>query len=147
MVWNDYASLVAFVFPVVIFGMMLAIRVFGSIPDLRRGRWWGAEKLPFFLILGLTALIIGAIVIVWRYRRADAFFQHGVEVPGIISSRWKFRDRGRISYRYAYGNHQYIASAPVHYSRTVQDLVEGTDVHVFVNPDDPRRSLLKELYA
>ena len=83
MIWNDYISFLAIMFPIVVVLMATIIAIFGYIPSLRLGGdALGPDSLPFFIGLSIICIAIGAIVFYFRFLYISRFFSDGVEVQG-----------------------------------------------------------------
>jgi len=147
--FNDYFSFLAWMFPVVIFGMSLFIEIFGFFPDLKRGRPpLGVEAIPFFIQLGVITLIIGFIVIIFRVIAIKSYFDKGVELKGKVTGIWVWRvDRGRIYFTYHYKNLEYENSMFVHFHKMTKVFLPNKQIDVLVKPSNPLKAIIKDIFT
>lgn len=145
---NDYISFLAWLFPVVLFGISIFIQIFGFFPDLKRGRApLGTEAIPFFIQFGLIALIIGIVIIVIRVLTIKSYFVNGVEVNGKVTKIWVWRrDRGRIYFTFSYKDLECDNNALVHFNKMTKTFLPHKPVKVLVKPDDPLKAIIKDIF-
>jgi hypothetical protein len=145
---NDYISFLAWLFPVIIFGMSLFIEIFGFFPDLKRGRApLGVEAIPFFIQFGLIALVIGIIVLVIRVLTIKSYFDRGVEVNGKVTKVWVWRrDRGRIYFTFQYKDLKVDTNAVVHFNKMTKTFLPHRLIKVLVKPEDPTKAIIKDIF-
>lgn len=146
--YNDYISFLAWLFPVILFGMSLFIEIFGFLPDLRRGRPpLGVEAIPFFIQFGIIALAIGIAVIIIRVLIIKNYFDKGVEVNGKVTKIWVWRrDRGRIYFTFRYKDLECDNSAIVHFNKMTKTFLPNKPIKVLVKPEDPLKVIIKDLF-
>ena len=101
---------------------------------------------PYFVFLSAisTAALLG--VIAWRIWRIYDMFARGIELPGQITFIRLAKDRGRLQYAYQFGGNPASSWSPVHQTQRVLSLQVGQQVQVLVDPMNPGRAILKELY-
>lgn len=145
---NDYISFLAWLFPVILFGMSIFIEIFGFMPDLKRGRPpLGVEAIPFFIQFGLIALIVGIVVIIIRVLMIKSYFDNGIEVNGKVTKIWVWRrDRGRIYFTFQYKDLECDNNAVVHFNRMTRTFIPPKPIKVLVKPEDPLKAIIKDLY-
>src|SRR3989344_9000931 len=132
--FNDYFSFLAWMFPVVIFGMALFIEIFGFFPDLKRGRPpLGTDAIPFFIQLGIIIIIVGIIVIFIRTVLIKSYFQKGKEVHGEITGFWRPKSyNGRIYFKYKFEGMEFNNSMVVYFGSIVRSYSTKDKVRVLV---------------
>lgn len=144
---SDYAALLAALFPVMCWGLYLALMVFGALPGRHgRGTITAAEGGPFFLGLAIVALVIGLPLLIWRIRFVQNVFARGVEVEGKIVDVSFYRDRGRVRYAYEYQGRTYERGNAVSGNKRTRALAPGAKVAVAVDPLRPKRAFIRDLY-
>ena len=145
---NDYLSFLAWIFPVVIFGMSLFIEIFGFLPDLKRGRPpLGVESIPFFIQFGIIALVIGMIVIIIRVLTIKSYFDKGVEVNGKVTKIWVWRrDRGRIYFTFQYKDLECDNNSLVHFNKMTKTFLPHRAIKVLVKPNEPLKAIIRDIY-
>lgn len=134
---TDYITLLALVFPLVAWGLYAAFKLTraASPPD--------AIYIP--LAAAVTAAALA--VLVWRYRAFAHVFAEGVEVRAVIHTAAFFRDRGRLEFVYTYLGEKYLGSTAVHKNARTKVLQPGEQVTVLVDPGNPRRAFIRDLYV
>ena len=102
---------------------------------------------PYFVFLSAisTAALLG--VIAWRIWRIYDMFARGIELPGQITFIRLAKDWGRLQYAYQFGGNPASSWSPVHQTQRVLSLQVGQQVQVLVDPMNPGRAILKELYV
>lgn len=145
---NDYISFLAWLFPIIIFGMSLFIEIFGFFPDLKRGRPpLGTESIPFMVQFGLIALVIGFIVIIIRVLIIKSYFDKGIEVNGKVTKIWIWRrDRGRIYFTFQYKDLEWDNSVVVHFNKMTKSFLPHKPIKVLINPEDPTKAIIKDIF-
>jgi hypothetical protein len=145
---NDYIAFIAWLFPIVIFGISIFIELFGFFPDLKKGRpLLGVETIPFFIQFGLIALFLGLIVVIIRVFVIKSFFDKGIEVNGKVTNVWVWRrDRGRIYFTFQYKNLEGDNSAVVHFNKMTKTFLPHKLIKVLVKPKDPTKAIIKDIF-
>jgi hypothetical protein len=144
---SDYLALLGVLVPIVSLIMYIAVAYFGYFPGLRgRDPIQGTEGAPLFLNLFIAGLVIGVPLAIWRIRSIQRLFSKSVEVVGQITDVSFHRDRGRVEYSYTYQGQAYSGGNAIMKTGKTQKLRSGNEVVLLVNPDDPRRALIRDLY-
>lgn len=131
---NDYPSLLAVLFPVV-FWIFTAYFFYG-----------GDASAELFLLLSAGMTVVAIPVLIWRYRMVASVFEDGMETPGTIQSIHFFRGRGRVEYIYTFQGQKYASGNAVNRTKYTRDLSGGQSVTVVVDPENPKRAFIKEIY-
>jgi hypothetical protein len=144
---SDYVALIGVLVPIVSLIMYIAVAYFGYFPGLRgRDPIQGTEGAPVFLTLFIIGLVLGVPLAFWRIRTIQQLFSKGIEVVGQITNVSFYRDRGRIEYSYSHGGQAYAGGNAIMKTRQTQQLRSGNQVVLLVNPDEPKRALIRDLY-
>jgi hypothetical protein len=98
-----------------------------------------------YVFAGLALLSV--ILYTYRLFKLIALGKSGEEAAGYVQSVSFYRDRGRINYSYQYNGISYSSGIPVMKSRVTKRLSDGMTVTVIVNPENPKKSIIKELYV
>ena len=142
---TDYAALLGAILPVV--GLVLwAANAFFGFP----GRWRGRDIQqadPTFVWIGIGMVALGLMLLIWRVRSFQSLFASGHRVPGRVTTVSFFKDRGRIEYEYEYGGAALHAGNAVHKTKRTTAIQQGMPVTVLVDPNNPKRTILLDLYV
>lgn len=98
-------------------------------------------------IIAAAGLVLGLPILVYRIRSISRLFERAIEVPGRVSKVWFVKDRGRVEYTYSFRGQEFSSGKAVMKNRRTSDLQSGAGVVVIVDPDDPKKSLIRDLYA
>lgn len=143
---TDYAALLAVLFPLVIWGMYVATAFFGFFTGLRGREPLTASDAPFFLYFSLIVTLLGIPLLIWRIHVIRAIFIRGIEVPGKIMSAHFSGSRGRLEYAYIFRGQTYRSGHAVQKTKQVRGLQPGYDVTLVVDPNNPGRALIRDIY-
>ena len=145
---SDYVALLGVLVPLVSLIMYIAVAYFGYFPGFRgRDPIQGTEGAPLFLNLFIAGLVLGVPLAIWRIRSIQQLFSKSVEVVGQITQVSFHRDRGRVEYSYTYQSKAYTGGNAIMKTGQTQKLRSGDQVVLLVNPDDPKRALIRDLYV
>ena len=133
-VFIDYLAFIAFVFPLVSWGVYGYDMLFQADP-------WSQ-----FVNIALVVTVVGLCVLVWRCWLILSTFTQGTEVPATINQVGFFRGRGRVHYIYTYQQVKYKSSNVVNKTVFTRNLHQGQSVTVMVNANRPKQAFIKELY-
>ena len=143
----DYTALLAALFPIVIWGLYIAISYLGFLPGLRgHDPIHDAQGAPTFFYMGIVALVICIPILIWRVRTIQGAFVNGVTVSGQITNIGFHRDRGRVQYSYTYEGQVYQAGNAIHKTKHTKALNSGDAITVIVDPTNPKTAYIQELY-
>jgi hypothetical protein len=144
---SDFLALLGVLVPIVALIMYVAVAYFGYFPGFRgRDPIQGTEGAPLFLNLFIAGLVIGVPLAIWRIRSIQQMFSKSVEVVGQITNISFRKDRGRVEYSYTYQSQAYSGGNAIMKNGKTQNLRSGNEVVLLVNPDDPKRALIRDLY-
>jgi hypothetical protein len=144
---TDYAALLAVLFPLVIWGMYVATAFLGFFPGLRGRDPLTASDAPFFLYFAVIVTLLGIPLLIWRLQAIRAIFIRGVEIPGKIMTAHFSGSRGRLEYAYIFQGQTYRAGHAVHKTKQVRGLQPIDDVTLVVDPNNPGRALIRDIYV
>lgn len=145
---SDFLALLGVLVPAVSLIMYICVAYFGYFPGLRgRDPIQGTEGAPIFLYMFIIGLVVGVPLSLWRIRSIQQMFAKSVEVVGQITNISFYRDRGRVEYSYTYQNQNYSGGNAIMKTGKTQQLRSGSQVVLLVNPDEPKRALIRDLYV
>jgi hypothetical protein len=145
---SDYLALLGILVPVVSLIMYVCVAYFGYFPGLRgRDPIQGTEGAPLFFYLFIIGLVIGLPLAIWRVRSIQQMFANSVEVNGQVTDISFFRDRGRVEYSYSYQGQNYSGGNAIMKTGKTLQLRPGSQIMLLVNPNEPKRALIRDLYV
>ena len=145
---SDYLALIGVIVPVVSLIMYICVAYFGYFPGLRgRDPIQGTEGAPVFFYLFIIGLVLGLPLAFWRIRTIQQLFLKGVEVVGQITAISFYRDRGRVEYSYSHAGQAYSGGNAIMKTGRTQQLRSGNQIVLLVNPQEPKRALIRDLYV
>ena len=131
---TDYPSYLSVLFPVV-FG---AFTVYFFITKHNSSQ--------LFLLITALVTIIGVPILLQRYRTISSVFTNGTPTKGVITAIGFLRGRGRVEYSYTAQGERYTSSNAINRNGHTRKLRIGQNVNVVVDPDDPKRAFIQEIY-
>lgn len=144
---SDFLALLGVIVPLVSLIMYVCVAYFGYFPGLRgRDPIQGTEGAPLFLYMFIFGLVVGLPLAFWRIRSIQQMFANSVEVVGQVTNISFYKDRGRVEYTYTYQNQNYSAGNAIMKTGKTRQLSSGSQVVLLVNPDEPKRALIRDLY-
>jgi hypothetical protein len=148
MIQSDYMVLLGVLLPVVSLVLYVSVAYFGFFPGFRgHDPIQGTDGAPLFFYLFLAGLVIGLPLAYWRIRSVQGLFSRSVEVSGQITNVSFFRDRGRIDYEYVYQGQKCSGGTAVMKNGQTQSMRPGIAIVLLVDPDQPKRALIRDLYV
>ncbi len=144
MLWVDFPCFMAAAFPLVVLGLGAALALFGDIPGILGRDSLGPEDLPYFLAFGGLVLVICLPLLWLRFRQLSALLTGGQETPGTILQSYRARNGSRLKFGYRFDGKAYTRS--VRTPSWQDELQAGNPVTVILDPQRPRRALIKDLY-
>jgi hypothetical protein len=138
---NDYFGVTMAVAPFMLWLLLGAVAILPAA--------LGSEKLnlnPLMLAgLGLATAFCW-IALIWRIWMVRTIFAEGTLVNGVITNIWFFRQRGSCKLQYNYMGTAYEIQNTLIYSKRTCKLAAGSRVTLVVDPQDPKRVFLRDLY-
>jgi hypothetical protein len=131
---TDNSSYLSVLFPIV-FGLF-SIYFFFS----------GNDALRLFLPLAIGVTVIGVPVLIRRYRAITSAFTEGAQTKGTITGIGFFRGRGVVKYSYTFQGKQHASDNAINKNGRTRQLKIGQKVTVLVDPRDPKRAFIQEIY-
>ena len=99
-----------------------------------------------FLLITAVVTIIGVPTLIQRYRAISSVFANGTETKGVITHIGFLRGRGRVEYSYNARGEKHTSSNAINRNGRTRKLRIGQNVQVMVDPDDPKRAFIQEIY-
>ena len=131
---TDYPSYLSVLFPIVFVGFTI---YFFAVRN---------DALQLFLFLAIGVTIIGIPILLQRYRTISSVFANGEQTKGEITSIGFFRGRGSIGYSYTFRGEKLTSRNAINRNSRTRHLRVGQKVKVFVDPDNPKRAFIQEIY-
>lgn len=134
-IWNDYWAFISVMVCLIAVGMYLYDTFFSQ--TLTQGFTW----------FSLGIFVLGLLGLAWRYVSIVSLYNSGLEAKATVSEVGFFRDRGYIKYIYPYENKKYASHMSVMKNKTTARYQVGHEVDVLVDRENPRKSLIKDLFT
>ena len=131
---TDYPSYLSVLFPI----------VFGSFTAYFFATENSSSQL--FLFLAISATVIGIPILIQRYRTISSVFANGAETKGEITSIGFFRGRGRVEYSYTIQGEKQTSGNAINRNSRTRNLRVGQSIKVLVDPENPKRAFIQEIY-
>jgi hypothetical protein len=132
---TDYLASLAVLAPLVVWGMAVIFPLLGE------------TDAAFDISLAGVVTVIALPVLLWRVAVISNTLTNGIDVAGVISNASFFRGRGRIDYVYSYQGEKLQSSNAVHQNKQTSALTMGSSVTVVLDPNNPKRAFVRELYT
>lgn len=133
----DYIAFLGWLFPVVMWGIYIALIVLGNIKA-------NDFTLPIiFAVISVVALAI----LMWRIQVFNTVFSDGIETTATINNVSFFRDRGRVDYVHTYQGQKYVSGNAIHKVKQTLALKAGEQVVLMVDRNNPKRAFIRDLYV
>lgn len=132
----DYPALVSLLAPLVTAAVYVGNLAFDFMPD----------RTTFFFWLAIAAILAGLPALVWRITLIRSVFERGVESIGVITSVRFFKDRGRAEFTYRFQEQRCQSGNALNRTGRTRALQEDQRVRLIVDPQNPRRAFLRDLY-
>lgn len=133
---HDYSSFVALISPIVVWAMCGLLRPF-----------WNHDDPTIFLWFPIIVTAIMVPLFLWRVWIIWSTLTCGIDVNGIITSIFFFRDRGRVDYSYTFEGKPYRRGNGIMKSRVTLHLEPNTNVILAVNPKNPKLAFIRDIYS
>ena len=146
---NDYAAFLLAITGPIFLVLSIAGGVFGFLPEVKRPG--SIPVTPETAVVGAVASLVLTVVLLFllyrRIARIRRIIQTGERVEGGITDIRFIKDRGRVTFRYVLNGQVVEGGAPVMKNATTLQLIPGTVVELALDPEDPSRAIVVELYV
>jgi len=132
---NDYWAFLSLMFCIIAPALYLYDALIAENPS--QGFRWIAIGMFLLAFLVLAARFISII----------SLYNSGIETKAIINEIGFFRDRGYIKYIYSLDNKKYASRIAVMKNKSSTKYQIGDEVDVIVSRENPKKSLIKELFS
>lgn len=133
-IWIDYWAFVSVMLCFIAVGMYIYDMFFSRNPT------------QTFVLFSLGIFMLGLFGITWRYMSLISLFNSGQEAKATVSEVGFFRDRGYIKYIYPYENKKYASHMTVMKNQLTTRYQVGDVVDVLVDRENPKKSMIKDLF-
>ena len=99
------------------------------------------------IAIAVSATLLCAAVLLWRFHRVSRLFKLGRTAPGTITRLSIARDRGRLEFAFEHGGEMIFSWTPVHKHKAILALQPGDSVEVLFDPEKPTTAIVKHLYT
>lgn len=145
---SDLVVQMAVIFPLVFLGFIIVLNVFGGLPGFgRRGAIEQGSGTTFFAYALGVALLIGIPLIWWRIRGVQEVVANGMEVTGTVTGISFNKDRGRVKWNYQVAAEKFEGACLITKNDFTRSLKVGDQVVLIVNREQPKRSILANIYT
>jgi hypothetical protein len=143
---TDHCTCFAISAIIIFWIIYIATIQFGYFPDIRYAREPLTETAaPFFYNMGVVATLTGIPMIGWRIRFFQTLYRRGVEVNGHIYLEYVLSTK-RVEYKYTYQGIDYWRGNALADSKYQNYYNDGDEVILLIDPQNPKRAIIKDLY-
>jgi hypothetical protein len=145
---SDYLAMLSLIAPIVTIIIFIDSKYIGVLHKFfSRGRLTEPGDSSIFLIMALITIAVFVPLFAFRIKSIKNHFKDGIEVIGKIVHLSLWKDRGRVEYEYEIDGEKYRSGNAFHRNKFVDSLVEGQEISIIVSKNNPKKGLIKEMYA
>lgn len=100
----------------------------------------------FMLYISISVTSVAIPLLIWRIIYFFKLFKTGEETAAVIIGVLFFRGRGRVDYNYSYKGTDYTAGHAIMKNRRTIQLAPGQQIDILVNPDNPTKAVIQNLF-
>jgi hypothetical protein len=142
--WADYPSFIATFTPLVAWIMFVCTSL---VRDVHTGLAVASLSQAVVLFyLAVTLTIGGVVLLTWRGLAIRRLFVDGVETKGKLQKVEFKRDRGRVEVTFNYKGKAYLLQSSLHRSKQTLALKKAPHVILLIDPQNPARGLIRDIY-
>lgn len=146
---NDMLGFLALIAPFIMWGVYIAMTVFGvSFTSKRSGTVMKNGDGSGAILFATIVVTIGcAALLAWRISAISQLFEKGERVVGKVIDISFFKDRGRIEFSYSYQRQNFQNGSAIMKNSKTQSYRNGDDVVLLIDPTNPNKVLIEDLYT
>jgi hypothetical protein len=133
---TDYASWICLVTPLTLWAFFIILKLLRP----------SYSDEPLYLSISAGATIIGILIAVYRIFSTLNLLNRGIPVKGKITRIQNMRGMGQVAYEFKQDGAKHLANLTYRRGKKSFKLNPGMAVTILVDPKNPRKSLIKELY-
>ena len=132
--WNDYLAFLAAIFCLMAPGLYIYDTYLANKP------------ISNMLWITTAIFIVAFFFLFYRYVTILSLYNNGLEAKAIITEIGFFRDRGIIKYNFQFNGQNYASHMRVMKNKKTTSYQVGMEIKVILDSENPKRSLIKELF-
>ena len=105
----------------------------------------GIPSGSLFAAVGVS--LVALTISIWRIQIILALFNGGIQLSATITECWLFRGHGRINYTYTYRGHDYLSGNDLVPTGEAKRIRVGDRVTVIIDPENPARAIIMDLFS
>jgi hypothetical protein len=141
--WTDYPAFINAVLLVMVWIIYLA-----WVPAWRAdGPIIAPKYAPYYLGLSVLVSLVSLSILIYRVLLLRKVLQDGDQVHGRISFIEMKRDRGQVEFVFIYKGEECRTRCGIHRTKQTLALKKGDRVILMVDPANPKRAFIRDLYT
>ena len=132
--WNDYGAFLAMIFCLIAPGFYLYDTYFADKP------------ISNMIWITIAIFTVALFFLIYRFTVLISLYNNGLEAKASITEIGFFRDRGIIKYNFQLNGQNYASQMRVMKNKKTTSYQVGMEIKVIVDRENPKRSLIKELF-
>lgn len=146
--WSDYITMISGLFPIVGWVLYLDSESLGIIRKLVHPRIDDQASDPMMMMMALAIVLSATFlpILIFRITRIYTHFSRSTEVIGTIDSIMRYKDRGRIEFRYILNGREFRGVSAINRTKLTRSLSVGQEIVLMVDAFNPDKALIRDLY-
>lgn len=123
--------------------------VTGGIPEFRRrgGGSIDSETATALFVGSAVLTVLLFLLLLWRISRLKRILRTGPRVKAMVTGIAFVKDRGRVEFRYVHDGRLHDTGCAIMKNKTTQALTKGTQIEVTIDPANPGKALIIQLFT
>lgn len=145
---NDFGAFLLTIIGPIFLGISGYAAVTGGIPEFRRrgGGSIDSETATALFIGSVILTVVLFLLLLWRISRLKRILRTGPRAKAVVTAIGFVKDRGRIEYRYVHDGRLHDTGSAIMKNQATQALAEDDQIEVAIDPTNPRKALIVQLF-
>lgn len=143
---TDILAYLALLLILFVWFVTLIVEFREAIPLLQNRETFLQGRVDFYFVESALFTLPALAVLVWRILRVRGIFRRGRPVTGQISRLWVRREWVHVRYVYLVQGQRFEVRQFLLKNRRLLTMRAGTTITIRVDPTNPQRSLIQDLY-